>query len=65
MNDFVIAKYIRLSVDDGITESLSIPHQHLLLDNHIEELEMAGALVSANGGATSTNLTIIDFVDNG
>jgi len=50
--DFVIAKYIRLSMDDGISESLSIPHQHMLLDAHIDELEIP-------------NATVIEFVDNG
>ena len=50
--NFVIAKYIRLSLDDGITESLSIPHQHMLLDAHIDELEIP-------------NATVIEFVDNG
>ncbi|MCL1846069.1 MAG: recombinase family protein [Defluviitaleaceae bacterium] len=50
--DFVIAKYIRLSMDDGITESLSIPNQHMLLDAHIDELEIP-------------NATVIEFVDNG
>ncbi|MCL1842321.1 MAG: recombinase family protein [Defluviitaleaceae bacterium] len=48
----VIAKYIRLSLDDGITESLSIPNQHMLLDAHIDELEIP-------------NATVIEFVDNG
>jgi len=50
--DFVIAKYIRLSMDDGISESLSIPHQHMILDAHIDELEIP-------------NATVIEFVDNG
>jgi len=48
----VIAKYIRLSLDDGVTESLSIPHQHMILDAHIDELEIP-------------NATVIEFVDNG
>jgi len=50
--DYVVAKYIRLSIDDGITESLSIPHQHMILDAHIDELEIY-------------NATVIEFVDNG
>jgi len=58
MNDFVIAKYIRLSVDDGITESSSIAHQHLLLNRHIEELGLLG-------DNTSASATILEFVDNG
>ena len=48
----IIAKYIRLSVDDGITESLSIPHQSMILDAHIDELDIP-------------NATVIEFVDNG
>jgi len=52
MFDYVIAKYIRLSIDDGISESMSIPSQRLQLDNYIEELEIP-------------NATIMEFVDNG
>jgi DNA invertase Pin-like site-specific DNA recombinase len=52
MNKYVIAKYIRLSVDDGITESLSIPNQRLILDRHIDSLEIP-------------NAEILEFVDNG
>jgi len=48
----IIAKYIRLSLDDGITESLSIPNQHMILDAHIDELEIP-------------NATVMEFVDNG
>jgi len=52
-NEYVIAKYIRLSMDDAISESLSIPHQQMLLDRHIEEkLDMP-------------NATVLEFVDNG
>ena len=52
MNEYVIAKYIRLSMDDAISESLSIPNQHLLLDRHIDSLDLP-------------NVTVMDFVDNG
>jgi len=52
MNEYVIGKYIRLSQDDAISESLSIPHQRLLLDSHIEKLDIPGAKV-------------LEFVDNG
>ena len=48
----MISKYIRLSVDDGITESLSIANQHILLDAHIDDLQIP-------------NATVIEFVDNG
>jgi len=50
--EYVIAKYVRLSLDDGVTESLSIPNQHMILDAHIDELEIP-------------NATVLEFVDNG
>ena len=52
MNDCVIAKYLRLSQDDAISESMSIPHQRLLLDEFIDE-------------ASIPNTTVLEFVDNG
>jgi len=52
MSEYVIAKYIRLSQDDAISESLSIPHQRLLLDSHIDAMDIPGAQV-------------LEFVDNG
>ncbi len=52
MNEYVIAKYIRLSIEDGVTESMSIPSQHKLLDQHIEEVDIP-------------NATVLEFVDNG
>lgn len=52
MSEYVIAKYIRLSVDDEITDSLSISNQHLMLDRLIDEMEIP-------------NATVMDFVDNG
>ena len=52
MNEYVIAKYIRLSLDDGITESLSIPNQQLLLDRQIEELDIP-------------HTSVLEFIDNG
>jgi DNA invertase Pin-like site-specific DNA recombinase len=52
MSKYVFAKYIRLSVDDGITESLSIQNQRLILDKHIDGLEIP-------------NAEILEFVDNG
>ena len=51
-NEYVVAKYIRLSLDDGITESLSIPNQHKLLDAFIDEMEVPG-------------IRVVEFVDNG
>jgi len=52
MNEYVIVKYIRLSQDDAVSESLSIPHQRLLLDRYIDELDIP-------------NATVLEFVDNG
>ncbi len=52
MTDYVIAKYIRLSIEDEKTESLSIPHQRLLLDRYIDGLDVP-------------NATVLEFIDNG
>ena len=52
MSEFVIAKYVRLSIEDEKTDSLSIENQHLILDRHIEELDIP-------------NAKILNFVDNG
>ena len=52
MNEYVIAKYLRLSQDDAISESMSIPHQRLMLDEFIDELSIP-------------NITVLEFVDNG
>jgi DNA invertase Pin-like site-specific DNA recombinase len=52
MNNYIIAKYIRLSIDDAITDSLSISNQRKLLDRHIDELEIP-------------NATVLEFCDNG
>ena len=52
MNEYVIAKYMRLSLDDAVTKSFSIPHQRKLLDRHIDELDIP-------------NATVLEFIDNG
>jgi len=52
MNEYVIAKYIRLSIEDGVTESMSIPNQRMMLDMYIDELDIP-------------NATVLEFVDNG
>ena len=52
MKEYIIAKYVRLSIEDEKTESMSITHQRLLLDMHIEALEIPYA-------------TVLEFVDNG
>ena len=52
MGKYVIAKYIRLSLEDSKYDSLSIPNQRLLLDRHIDSLDIA-------------DVETIEFVDNG
>ena len=52
MGDYVIAKYIRLSIEDAKTDSMSIGSQRALLDKHIADLDAIDA-------------TVIEFVDNG
>ena len=52
MSKYVVIKYIRLSVDDGITESLSIPSQRLILERHIDSLDIP-------------DIEVIELVDNG
>lgn len=52
MSKYVIAMYIRLSVEDAKTDSLSIPNQRLLLGRHIDTLEQ-------------NDIEIMEFVDNG
>lgn len=52
MKDYVIAKYIRLSIEDGITESMSIPSQRKMLDQYIDKLDIP-------------TTKILEFVDNG
>jgi len=50
--EYVIAKYIRLSIEDAKNESLSIENQRLFLDNYIAAMGVADA-------------TVIELVDNG
>ena len=52
MAECVIAKYLRLSIEDAKTDSLSIENQHRLLDRYIAEMDILGAVVK-------------EFVDNG
>ena len=58
MSDYVIAKYLRLSQDDAVSESMSIPHQRMMLDEFLEELNIhnATALEFVDNGYTGTNL---------
>jgi DNA invertase Pin-like site-specific DNA recombinase len=52
VSEYVIAKYIRLSIDDAQTDSMSIENQRLLLDRHI-------------AGLDTENAEIIERVDDG
>ncbi len=52
MSTYIVAMYIRLSLEDAKTDSLSIPNQRLLLRWHIATLEQE-------------NVEILEFVDNG
>ena len=46
-----VQSHIRLSLDEAVTESLSIGNQRLILERHIEELDIP-------------NAEVIEFVDN-
>ena len=52
MIDYEIAKYLRISKDDATSDSMSIPHQRMLLDEFIDELDLPG-------------FTVHEFEDNG
>jgi DNA invertase Pin-like site-specific DNA recombinase len=73
MSKYIIIKYIRLSVDDGITESLSIPSQRLILDRHIDSLDIPDieVLELVDNGYTGTNMErpavqeLLDLVRSG
>jgi DNA invertase Pin-like site-specific DNA recombinase len=52
MSEYVMAKYIRLSIEDEKTDSMSISNQRKLLDRYIEEMEIP-------------NAAVLEFVDNG
>jgi hypothetical protein len=52
MSRYVVAKYIRLSLEDSKYDSLSISNQRLLLDRHIDSLCL-------------DDVEVLEFVDNG
>ncbi len=52
LSDYVIALYIRLSINDKKVESNSIEHQRLLLTKYTENMEIQ-------------NIKVLEFVDNG
>ncbi len=53
MNKYVIALYLRLSVDDKISDSLSIENQRNLLNTYVKDM------------LEHRNTEILEFVDNG
>ena len=52
MAEYIIAKYIRLSIEDSKTDSLSVENQRLMLDKRVEEMNIPG-------------VKVLEFVDNG
>jgi DNA invertase Pin-like site-specific DNA recombinase len=52
MGEYTIAKYIMLSLDDNITDSMSIENQRLILDKYIANMDIP-------------NARILEMVDNG
>ena len=73
MSEYVIAKYIRLSLDDTQTDSVSIDTQRRVLDAHIAELDIPNAKVMefVDNGFSGTNFErpgvqeLLDLVRNG
>ena len=49
---YIVAKYIRLSIEDAKTESLSIENQRLVLDSFIDAMD-------------KDDVEVMEFVDNG
>jgi DNA invertase Pin-like site-specific DNA recombinase len=54
----MIAKYLRLSVEDERSESLSIPNQRKILNRHLESLDIPNAEFTefVDNGYTGTNM---------
>jgi DNA invertase Pin-like site-specific DNA recombinase len=52
MPEYAIANYLRLSLDDAKSDSLSIENQRLLIEKHIEDIGIP-------------DVKIMEFVDNG
>jgi len=57
MSKYVMAKYIRLSLEDSKYDSMSIPNQRALLDRHIDSLGIddVDVLEFCDNGYTGTN----------
>jgi len=45
LDEYIIAKYIRLSIEDAKTDSLSVENQRLMLNRYIAEMDMPDASV--------------------
>lgn len=52
MSKYVIAKYIRISIEDAKNETFSVANQRLLLGRHIDTLDL------------EDDTEILEFVDN-
>lgn len=52
LGDYIIGKYLRLSIDEAQTGSVSIENQRMIIDRHIKDMDVH-------------NATILEFVDNG
>lgn len=52
MDEYIFAKYIRLSTEDSKSDSMSIENQRLMLDRYIANMDIP-------------NITVMEFVDNG
>ena len=56
MDKQILAKYIRLSLDDTQSDSMSIEHQRLILDKYILDSELDGPVQEfVDNGFTGTN----------
>jgi DNA invertase Pin-like site-specific DNA recombinase len=57
MDDYVIAKYIRLSIDDARSDSMSIENQRAMLDKYIACMDIPGIAATefVDNGYTGTN----------
>jgi len=51
-SEFTIAKYIRLSIEDAKSDSMSVENQSLIIDKHIAEMDI-------------DNIKVLEFIDNG
>ena len=52
LDNYIIGKYLRLSLEDSKTDSLSLENQRIMIDKHIAGMNIPGA-------------EVLEFVDNG